>query len=171
MNSSLTAYDKPGPFRAGVSSFGIGGTNAHVSLEEAPITPSDPLNASQLIVLSAKTSSALEARSSQLLGFLEENPTANLADIAFTLQKGRQAFQHRRVLVARDVAALKAALEAPRSQSPRSQSLRTDKAPAEAQKTAFLFPGQGSQYVNMGLDLYRTITVFRDSVDRCCELC
>ncbi len=170
VNSSLTAYDKPGPFRAGVSSFGIGGTNAHVSLEEAPITPSDPLNASQLIVLSAKTSSALEARSSQLLGFLEENPTANLADIAFTLQKGRQAFQHRRVLVARDVAALKAALEAPRSQSPRSQSLRTDKAPAEAQKTAFLFPGQGSQYVNMGLDLYRTTAVFRDSVDRCCEL-
>ncbi|HEY5253581.1 MAG TPA: type I polyketide synthase, partial [Acidobacteriaceae bacterium] len=170
VNSSLTAYDKPGPFRAGVSSFGIGGTNAHVSLEEAPLTPSDPLNASQLIVLSAKTSSALEARSSQLLGFLEENPTANLADIAFTLQKGRQAFQHRRVLVGRDVAALKAALEAPRSQSPRSQSLRTDKVPAEAQKTAFLFPGQGSQYVNMSLDLYRTTAVFRDSVDRCCEL-
>ena len=103
-------------------------------------------------------------------GFLEENPTANLADIAFTLQKGRQAFQHRRVLVARDVAALKAALEAPRSPSPRSQSLRTDNAPAESAEIAFLFPGQGAQYVNMGLDLYRTTPIFRDSVDRCCEL-
>jgi acyl transferase domain-containing protein len=170
VNSSLTPYDKPEPFRAGVSSFGIGGTNVHVSLEEAPLTHSDPLNASQLIVLSAKSRSALDARSSQLLGFLEENPTANLADTAFTLQKGRQAFQHRRVLVARDVAALKLALEAPPSQSPRSQSLRTEKAPAESQRTAFLFPGQGAQYVNMGLDLYRTTTSFRDSVDRCCEL-
>lgn len=170
VNASLTPYDKAEPFRAGVSSFGIGGTNAHVSLEQAPPTRSDPLNASQLIVLSAKTSSALDARSSQLLGYLEENPAANLADIAFTLQKGRQALQHRRVLVARDVAALKVALEAPRSQSPRSQSFRTDKAPAESQAIAFLFPGQGSQYVRMGLDLYRTTKSFRDSVDRCCEL-
>ncbi|MGB8479149.1 MAG: SDR family NAD(P)-dependent oxidoreductase [Acidobacteriaceae bacterium] len=170
VNASLTTYDEPGPFRAGVSSFGIGGTNAHVVLEEAPLVHSDPLSASQLIVLSAKTSSALDARSSQLLGFLEENPAANLADIAFTLQKGRQAFQYRRVLVARDVAALKVALEAPPSQSPRSQSLRTDKVPAESQGTVFLFPGQGSQYVNMGLDLYRTTAVFRDSVDRCCQL-
>jgi acyl transferase domain-containing protein len=170
VNASLTSYDKPGPFRAGVSSFGIGGTNAHVSMEEAPVVQSDPLSASQLIVLSAKTSSALDARSAELLAFLKENPSANLADIAFTLQKGRQAFQHRRVLAARDVAALKAALDAPRSPSPRSQSLRTDKAPTESAGIVFLFPGQGAQYVNMGLDLYRTTPMFRDSVDRCCEL-
>ncbi len=170
VNASLTSYDKPGPFRAGVSSFGIGGTNAHVSMEEAALIHSDPVSASQLIVLSAKTSSALDARAKQLRAFLEENPTANLADIAFTLQKGRQAFQHRRVLVARDVAALKGALDPAQSQSPRLQSLRTDKARAESQGTVFLFPGQGSQYVNMGLDLYRTTPIFRDSVDCCCEL-
>ena len=170
VNRSLISYDKPGPFRAGVSSFGIGGTNAHVSIEEAPPVQSDPLNASQLIVLSAKTGSALDARCTQLLQFLEENPSANLADVAFTLQKGRQSFQHRRVLVARDNAALKAALDASSSPSPRSQTLRTDNAPEESAAIAFLFPGQGAQYVNMGLDLYRTTPIFRDSIDRCCEL-
>ncbi len=170
VNRSLISYDKPGPFRAGVSSFGIGGTNAHVSIEEAPPVQSDPLNASQLIVLSAKTGSALDARCTQLLQFLEENPSANLADVAFTLQKGRQSFQHRRVLVARDNAALKAALDASSSPSPRSQTLKTDNAPEESAAIAFLFPGQGAQYVNMGLDLYRTTPIFRDSIDRCCEL-
>ncbi len=170
VSASLATYDKPGPFRAGVSSFGIGGTNAHVSMEEAPLVHSDPLSASQLMVLSAKTSGALDARSAQLLRYLEENPSANLADIAFTLQKGRQAFQHRRVLVARDVAALKTMLEAPHSPSRKSQSLRTENAPTEPAGVVFLFPGQGAQYVNMGLDLYRTTPVFRDTVDRCCEI-
>jgi len=168
VNASLMRYDRSQPFRAGVSSFGIGGTNAHVSLEEAPAVTSDPVDASQLIVLSAKSSGALERQAEQLAGYLEENPSANIADIAFTLQKGRQAFRHRRALVAPDAAQLRTALSsrAP-SSGPQSQ---TGNAPADPADVVFLFPGQGSQYVNMGLDLYRTTALFRETVDRCCEL-
>jgi acyl transferase domain-containing protein len=169
VNDSLVAYDKPEPFRAGVSSFGIGGTNAHVSIEEAPAAESDPLNASQLIVLSAKSATALESQSAQLLGYLDDNPSANLADIAFTLQKGRQSFQHRRVLVASDVAQLQMKLRAPHAASS-NQQMSTNNAPADPAGVVFLFSGQGSQYVNMGRDLYRTTPTFRDTVDRCCEI-
>ena len=170
VNTSLIEYDKPGPFRAGVSSFGIGGTNAHVSLEEAPPVHSDPSSGSQLIVLSAKSASALDLQAVQLLSYLEENPLANLADIAFTLQKGRQAFRYRRVLVARDVAQLKAALPLPDSQASGSLQLRTENVPSDPAEVVFLFPGQGSQYVNMGRDLYRSTPAFRDTVDLCCRI-
>lgn len=170
VNNSPVLYDRPEPFRAGVSSFGIGGTNAHVSLEEAPQAQSDPLAASQLIVLSAKTGTALDKQSAQLLSYLDENPAANLADIAFTLQKGRKAFRHRRVLVAGDTAQLKAGLQSSRSQSLEQRQLRTDNAPTDVPGIAFLFSGQGSQYVNMGRDLYRTTPVFRDTVDLCCKI-
>ncbi len=74
------------------------------------------------------------------------------------------------MLVAGDLAQLKAGLQAPRSQSPGQQQLRTDNAPADSAGVVFLFPGQGSQYVNMGRDLYKTTPVFRESVDRCCEI-
>ncbi|MES2221686.1 MAG: beta-ketoacyl synthase N-terminal-like domain-containing protein, partial [Acidobacteriota bacterium] len=107
INPCLASYDEPEPFRAGVSSFGIGGTNAHVSIEEAPARTSDVSAPWQLIVLSAKTASAVETEAANLLRYLQENPAANLADIAFTLQKGRQAFQYRRVWVAREAAHLR----------------------------------------------------------------
>lgn len=170
VNNSLLPYDKPQPFRAGVSSFGIGGTNAHVSLGEAPVADSDPQTSSQLIVLSAKTANALEKRASQLFDFLEENPATNLADVAFTLQNGRQPFRHRRILVAGTVAELSAGLKAAGSLSAGQQQLRTENATAEAPGVIFLFPGQGSQHVNMGRDLYRTAPVFRKSVDDCCDV-
>ncbi|MGZ4032193.1 MAG: type I polyketide synthase, partial [Tumebacillaceae bacterium] len=100
------------PRRAGVSSFGMGGTNVHVILEEAPereeTTTERP---SQLVVLSAKTHTALETATDRLAAYLQEQPESNLADVAFTLQAGRRAFNHRRVLVARDVADALQALE------------------------------------------------------------
>lgn len=170
VNASLVSYDRPALFRAGVSSFGIGGTNAHVSIEEAPASHSDPATLWQLIALSARTSAALEVQSTQLLAYLEENPSTNLADIAYTLQTGRQAFQYRRVLVARDAMQLKAALHAPHSLSPGSQSLSTAHTLIEPAGIAFLFPGQGAQYGNMGLHLYRSTPIFRDVVDQCCEI-
>ncbi len=167
VNDSLILYDRPEPFRAGVSSFGIGGTNAHVSLEEAPLAKSDPQVASQLIVLSAKTATALDKQSAQLLKYLDENPSANLADVAFTLQKGRQALRYRRVLVAGDQAQAKAGLQSPESSSPgQRQSGEADSEPG----VVFLFPGQGSQYVNMGHGLYRTASIFRETVDLCCGI-
>jgi acyl transferase domain-containing protein len=170
VSASLLPYDRPGPFRAGVSSFGIGGTNAHVSIEEAPSAESDVSSPWQLIVLSAKTGSAVDAQAANLLRYLEENPTANLADVAFTLQKGRQAFQYRRVLVARDVSHLRELLQSRQSLSPTPQSLSSSNVPTDPASTVFLFPGQGAQYVNMGIDLYRAAPVFRDAVDTCCEL-
>ncbi|HWF67143.1 MAG TPA: type I polyketide synthase, partial [Acidobacteriaceae bacterium] len=150
VNTSLAPYQNPGPFRAGVSSFGIGGTNAHVSLEEAPLLNSDPCSTSQLIVLSAKTASALEMQSKRLAVFLDENPSANLADIAFTLQKGRQAFRHRRIIVSSDAKNLRENLQTARASRAGQQQFRTGDAPIEWAQIAFLFPGQGSQYVNMG---------------------
>jgi iturin family lipopeptide synthetase A len=170
VSASLETYDAPGPFRAGVSSFGIGGTNAHVSIEEAPALSSDPSTPWQLIVLSAKTGTALDAQAAQLLNYLDENPAANLADVAFTLQKGRQAFQYRRVLVARDVSHLRESLQPTHSLSPANQALSSSSVPAEPAGAVFLFPGQGAQYVNMGIDLYRAAPVFRDAVDTCCEI-
>ncbi|HNP74709.1 MAG TPA: type I polyketide synthase, partial [Kouleothrix sp.] len=89
------------PRRAGVSSFGIGGTNVHMVLEEPPAqAPAQPSTAPQLLVLSAKTAPALEAATAQLAGYLDAHPGASLADVAFTLQAGRQAFAHRRAVVA-----------------------------------------------------------------------
>ena len=170
VSNSLISYDRLEPFRAGVSSFGIGGTNAHVSLEEAPLLESDPLATSQLILLSAKTAAALDKRSAQLLQYVEENTSANLADVAFTLQKGRQAFHHRRVLVAGDLAQLKAGLQDSVPISPASNSSEPTMRMLIRREWCTFFPGQGSQYVNMGRDLYNTTPVFRDSVDRCCEI-
>jgi acyl transferase domain-containing protein len=89
--------------RAGVSSFGIGGTNAHVVLEEAPTTPrTGKSRQDQLLLLSAKTEAALDSATTNLMEHLKQNPGAGLADVAYTLQVGRRAFPHRRMLVCRD---------------------------------------------------------------------
>ena len=93
------------PRRAGVSSFGVGGTNAHVVVEEAPVAPEPaPVSGPQLIVLSAKTRLALETMTSQLAEFLRAHPDLALADVALTLQTGRRAFEHRLFVVATDLA-------------------------------------------------------------------
>jgi iturin family lipopeptide synthetase A len=94
------------PRRAGVSSFGVGGTNAHLVLEEAPEIERSPLQtrSMELIVLSAKNRPCLEKATERLVAHLEMHPEADLADVAYTLQVGRRAFGHRRILFARDVA-------------------------------------------------------------------
>ncbi|HWS86517.1 MAG TPA: beta-ketoacyl synthase N-terminal-like domain-containing protein [Pyrinomonadaceae bacterium] len=154
------------PRRAGVSSFGLGGTNAHAVLEEAPEAESDAAaRPYQLLVLSAKTPTALEAATANLSRHLRRNPETNLADAAYTLQVGRRAFECRRALVCRDVGDAAAALEAPDAR--RVFSGQTE--PGET-KVAFMFPGQGAQYVGMGAELYETEAVFRAHVDECAEL-
>ena len=93
------------PRRAGVSSFGVGGTNAHVVLEEAPLSErSSPDGAAQLLVLSARTRRALEDATTRLATFLRAHPDLPLGNIAFTLQTGRRAFEFRRFLVASNAA-------------------------------------------------------------------
>ncbi|HEX7955463.1 MAG TPA: type I polyketide synthase, partial [Pyrinomonadaceae bacterium] len=154
------------PRRAGVSSFGIGGTNAHAVLEEAPaVEPSGKSRPRQLLVLSAKTGSALEAATANLLRHLKDNPALNLADVAYTLQVGRRPFKERRAVVCRDLADAITALETAGGR----RVLTETQAPAE-RPVAFMFPGQGAQYVNMGLELYQSEPTFRAQVDLCAEL-
>jgi phthiocerol/phenolphthiocerol synthesis type-I polyketide synthase E len=169
VNAELSPWPAPAdgtPRRAGVSSFGLGGTNAHIVLEEAPGTePSGPSRAQQLLLLSAKSKTALAQATEKLVEHLRQEPDINLADVAYTLQTGRQAFDHRRMLVCQDVDDAISALE----------PIDPKRAITSSQETAdrdvvFMFSGQGSQYVNMGLELYQSEPVFRDEVDRCSEI-
>ena len=152
--------------RAGVSSFGVGGTNAHIVLEEAPqIQSSGSSRPQQLLLLSAKTSKALEAATANLQQHLQYNAEINLADVAYTLQRGRKAFNYRRSIVCHDITDAIAALQSldPNQVNTRHTEVRN---PA----VVFMFPGQGSQYVNMGLNLYNRETVFQEVVDECAEI-
>jgi len=167
VNNAL--LDWPGgtsPRRAGVSSFGVGGTNAHVVLEEpgeqAPAT--DPTRPCQLLLQSAKTAGALDRMSNDLADFLETHPDAPLADAAYTLHVGRAAFRHRRAVVCTDGAT---AAEALRTLSPKT--VRTRCLDTAAEGVVFMFPGQGTQYPGMGRDLYEHEPVFRDVIDACAE--
>lgn len=164
VNAKLAEWEeKSRPRRAGVSSFGIGGTNVHVVVEEAPERASVEISGkSQLLVLSAKTATALESETANLLGYLREHPDAELGDVAFTLQTGRRAFSHRRVLVASSVAEAIAAIEA--------KKFVTRTTEAHDASIVFMFPGQGTQHVNMGRELYDSEPVFRGEVDRCAEI-
>jgi acyl transferase domain-containing protein/acyl carrier protein len=166
VNTKLSEWISSGtPRRAGVSAFGIGGTNAHVVMEEAVVAEASGASRPwQLLLLSAKTGTALETATFNLAKHLEQNPNINLADVAFTLQIGRNAFDHRRALVCGDLTEARQALE---SRDPK-KILTWDRA-REDGTVAFMFPGQGSQYVNMGRQLYETEPVFRSQVDKCAE--
>jgi amino acid adenylation domain-containing protein len=198
INHALRPWPRNGqPRRAGVSSFGIGGTNAHVVLEEAPVgQPSEPSKRPQhLLVVSAKTATALEAATENLVTHLKAHPEQNIADVAYSLQTRRKAFAHRRAVVTDSREAAIAAFaevgrglrsapgEAgsgvpalPQNQGgngmPAVTSARvTTGAVADSTPTvAFMFPGQGAQSVNMGRELYETEPRFREVVDRCCEI-
>jgi acyl transferase domain-containing protein len=180
------------PLRAGVSSFGIGGTNAHVVLEEWPtaqsaermaqgtgsqgrggVSPPSSSRRYQLILLSAKTETALDRMTRNLAHHFKKNPGIELADAAYTLQVGRKAFLYRRMLMSPDTVSSIDILEsAARSDTPgtthdkRIQTYisKQDKRPI------FMFPGQGSQYINMALELYQSETVFKQETDRCLEI-
>jgi acyl transferase domain-containing protein/thioesterase domain-containing protein/SAM-dependent methyltransferase/acyl carrier protein len=166
VNTKLTEWKSNGiPRRAGVSSFGMGGANAHVILEEAPRpTPSGPSRPNQLLMLSAKSAAALGRMTKNLADYLKQHEDSNLADVAYTLQVGRQAFSHRRMLMCSGREDATAALE-----EAGSQRVITSCVDSSGKPVAFMFPGQGAQYVNMGLDLYRQETTFRDQIDHCSE--
>jgi acyl transferase domain-containing protein len=154
------------PRRAGVSSFGSGGTNAHVVLEEAPPSaPTDPARAEQLLVLSARTETALEQATANLLTHLQEYPQLPVADVAYTLQTGRRAFAHRRVVVCRE---RNEAISALQTRDPKRVEAR--RCEQTDTPVAFLFPGQGAQYVNMGKGLYREERLFFRQVSECAEV-
>ncbi|MDB6109200.1 MAG: amino acid adenylation protein [Pedosphaera sp.] len=154
------------PRRAGVSSFGLGGTNAHIILEEAPpAPPPSPSRAGQLLVLSAKTSSALDQAAARLAAHFDQNPEANLADAAYTLHVGRRHFNHRRFLVCRDAREAAGELKAPASKRVLSKLSERRDPPV-----TFMFPGQGAQQLNMGLELFQAEPVFRKQIDACADI-
>jgi acyl transferase domain-containing protein/acyl carrier protein len=168
VNNKLTNWDnyEEMPRRAGVSSFGMGGTNAHAVLEQAPndLTPRKE-RGWHVLTLSAKTPSALEAMTNNLANYLQKSPDINIADVAYTLQIGRRGFEHRCSLVCRT------GLEAVEILTTPNSSQLVSKSPGNVQTSvAFLFPGQGSQYVNMGQELYATEATFQKEIDNCCEL-
>lgn len=150
------------PRRAGLSSLGVGGTNAHVILQEAPAAvPGGPSRPWQLLPVSAKTPTALDARARDLAAWLRTTDVP-LADAAFTLQQGRQAFAHRRVVVAGGAADAAALLELnDPKQVPAGQ------APDLRRSVCFMFAGGGAQHPGMGRDLYEHEPVYRETVDAC----
>ena len=128
--------------------------------EPAPPVPSGPGHARQLLLLSARTPAALEAATTRLRDHLQAFPSADLADVAFTLQTGRQPFPHRRFLVCdRD--------DAVAGLDPAARRLVTGKLAGREPTVIFMFPGQGSQHVDMCRNLYGSEPVFRAAVDRC----
>jgi acyl transferase domain-containing protein len=170
VNTSLKEWESNGgPRRAGVSSFGFGGTNVHAIVEEAPEAAKEDAKSGrpfQLLLLSAKTAEALDAASANLSSHLKRHPEINLADAAYTLQVGRKPFEERLAVVCRDAREAAEALDA---DDPKRVSRATLTAQSEP-PVVFMFPGQGAQYVNMAAGLYETEPVFREQLDRCCEL-
>lgn len=163
---SAWRVDDGTPRRAAVSSFGIGGTNAHAVLEEAPLPAARPSrHAGQLLLLSARSAEALDATGTRLAAHLRAHPEQALADVAFTLQIGRQAFAHRRMVVASEAAEAAAALEAPQR-----APVLSGRHEGGTRPVAFLFSGQGSQHAGMGRGLYAAEPVYREVVDRCADL-
>ncbi|SBT47367.1 hybrid non-ribosomal peptide synthetase/type I polyketide synthase [Micromonospora narathiwatensis] len=163
LNDSARPWPGDGPRRAGVSSFGIGGTNAHVVLEEppaaAPARP--PAPGPQLLVLSARTIGSLDRQTRQVRDHLDAHPEADLGDVAASLGR-RQPMTHRRFLVAADRTDALAALDSPQRQF-------TGTHPGGRRPLVFAFPGHGAQHVAMGAGLYRADPTYRAVVDECVE--
>ncbi len=159
------------PRLAGLSAFGFGGTNAHVILEEAP-----PQIKSQnlrgrschLLTLSAKTESALQALVSRYQSHHEAHPKLELADICYTANTGREHFQHRLAVVVESKQQLIEQLAA--FATGQETTTLSNKANKKLSKLAFLFTGQGSQYINMGRELYDTQPIFRQTIEQCHEI-
>ncbi len=166
VNTTLTDWESGAtPRRAGVSSFGIGGTNVHVVVEESPRPADEPAAPGHCLVpLSAMTEDALQSATTNLADHLGRHRDLPLADIAYTLQAGRRHFAQRRFVVGSSIDEVIERLDA--ADAKRAATGRTE---SDAGKVAFLFTGQGSQYVNMARALYEEYDVFREQLDTCAE--
>lgn len=154
---------EPAPRRAGVSAFGVGGTNAHVVVEEAPLPEaSGPSRAWQILPVSAKTETALATALERLNTHLSAHPEQNIADVAHTLRVGRREFDWRAAFVCRNSAEGQQLIGAQRIA--RARVTRHDR------PVVFMFTGQGSQYPHMGQGLYQSEAIYRQVVDECCAI-
>ncbi|GFM69825.1 acyltransferase domain-containing protein [Pseudomonas cichorii] len=165
---SISAHTLPwqssdSPRRAGVSSFGVGGTNAHVILEEAPQTSAaspDEIDAPRLLALCAKDRNALTELINQYRGMLEHSSALSLRDMCYSARVGRAEFPYRY------------AVSAGQAESLLTKLRQEDKDihwvdPASEAELVFVFTGQGAQFPDMGKNLYQHNEVFRASIDRC----
>ncbi len=168
------ATEPGGLLRGGVSSFGIGGTNAHVLLEEAPsIETSPPVREEQLIIFSARNQEALERMRKRMLEYFQDQealPTASpfkhhIADVAYTLQTGRRFFSQRNMFICRDAQEAIEILSSPKLEKVKKYTVEKKRKPI-----VFMFPGQGTQYVAMGREMYEKEKLFREEMDRCFEI-
>ncbi len=162
VNARLKDWKSDGPLRAGVSSLGVGGTNAHVILEEAPARPaSGPSRPLQLLTVSARTTSALDTAAANLADHLDSHRDIPLADAAFTLHVGRTSLKERRIVVSSSAEDARQALDANAKERVFSDTA------SDSATAAFLFAGGGAQYAGMGRDLYDREPVYRRAVDEC----
>ncbi|MEB3341937.1 beta-ketoacyl synthase N-terminal-like domain-containing protein, partial [Okeania sp.] len=181
--TNVIPWNKPGkPMLAGISGFGMSGTNAHVILQSAPEEVKIPNSkfkgdgdsentlerSLHLLTLSAKTKKALEELVVRYQNYLtQENNENELADICYTANTGRTHFNHRLAVMAASQAELLEKLSA----GVTGEELFLGQASSSAvPKVAFLFTGQGSQYINMGWGLYQQAPVFRQAIDQCNEI-
>ncbi|MGK3959521.1 SDR family NAD(P)-dependent oxidoreductase [Sorangium sp. So ce118] len=167
VNAALADWEPgDGPRRAGVSSFGIGGTNAHAILEEAPHAAAAPGGRSwQLLLLSARTRTALDTITENLVGYLKAHPDVSLPDVTFTLQVGRKTFPHRRMLVCNDADEAVSLLS---TLGERRVLAHVEE--AIDRPVVFMFPGQGTQYAGMARELYELEPTFCAGVDLCAAM-
>ncbi len=166
VNSKLTPWETTMlPRRAGVSSFGVGGTNAHLVIEEAPeVVSSDSTRPSHLLCLSAQSPVALEEMTDDLATHLVNSSGLDLADVSYTLSVGRKSFRHKRIVVASDIA------EAARVLRERNPTrVLTSNSRAVDTPVVMMFPGQGSQHLEMARQLYQTEPVFAEAMNECAE--
>lgn len=155
------------PRRAGISSFGIGGSNVHVVLEEAPRSTAQTRRPSQpaILRLSASTPSALDLAAARLAIYLRAHSEVDLRDVGFTLHVGRKPFAQRMAIASDDVSETIRLLEAAGA-----TEVARGTAPAAAANVAFLFPGQGTQFLRMAGELYREEPDFRSTLASCAEI-
>ncbi|MCP4147169.1 MAG: SDR family NAD(P)-dependent oxidoreductase [bacterium] len=166
VNRKLSEWESDKPRLAGVSAFAIGGSNAHVILQEAPeIKESSASREEQMLLLSAKTPTALDRQTESLANYLQENKQAKLADVAYSLQVGRKAFEYRRGLVCTGI---DEAIENLTSENYGKAFTASSK--AIERKVVFMFSGIGAQYVEMGKQLYQNEPLFREEMDRCFDI-
>jgi acyl transferase domain-containing protein len=166
VNTALTPWPIPDrPRRAGVSSFGMGGTNVHVILERAPTQPegvvTEPQDGAVAWVLTARSEQALTNQAARLAAHLAADEDLTVTDVAWSLATTRSIFEHRAVLVGSDRQVLTRGLARLAAGDPGAVAGRA----RQTGKTVFVFPGQGSQWLGMGQQLYDRFPVFARAFD------